>query len=160
MVFQIHWVKSYAIEMIFTCSLSLFFFLFRATLAAYGGSQARRRIGDVAAGLWQRHNNLGSELCLQPTPQLMAMPDPQPIEWGQGSNLHPHSIVTDSSQIHFRSTMMGTPFSLFVITRKNSVICMAHIMYFFGLYWFRYKQCQHDAQMSSQLWQPKTRPFL
>ena len=52
MVFQIHWVKSYAIEMIFTCSLSLFFFfLFRATLAAYGGSQARGRIGDVAAGL-------------------------------------------------------------------------------------------------------------
>ena len=31
---------------------------------------------------------MGSELCLPPTPQLVAMPDPQPTEQGQGSNLH------------------------------------------------------------------------
>ena len=29
-------------------------------------------------------------LCLQPTPQLTATSDPQPIEQGQGLNLHPH----------------------------------------------------------------------
>ena len=50
------------------------FLLFRAARAAYGGSQARGRIGAVAAGL--RHSNAGSEPRLQPTPQLTATPDP------------------------------------------------------------------------------------
>ena len=56
----------------------LFFGLFAiswAAPAAYGGSQARGPIGDVAAGLRQSHSNAGSEPCLQPTPQLMATPD-------------------------------------------------------------------------------------
>ena len=52
------------------------FFLFRATLEAYGGSQPRGQIGAVAASLRQSHSNTGFELCLQPTPQLTAMPDP------------------------------------------------------------------------------------
>ena len=47
-----------------------------ATPMTYGGSQATGRIGDVAASLRHSHSNLGSELRLQPTPQLMAMPDP------------------------------------------------------------------------------------
>ena len=51
--------------------LFLFFFcLFAiswAAPAAYGGSQARDRIGAVAAGL--RQSNTGSELRLRPTPQ-------------------------------------------------------------------------------------------
>ena len=34
------------------------------------------QIGAVSAGLHHRHSNTGSELCLQPKPQLMAMPDP------------------------------------------------------------------------------------
>ena len=42
---------------------------------AYGGSQARGRIGAVATGLRQSHSNVGSEPCLQPTPQLTATPD-------------------------------------------------------------------------------------
>ena len=42
-----------------------------AAPAAYGGSQARGRIGDVATGLRQSHSNVGSEPRLQPTPQLM-----------------------------------------------------------------------------------------
>ena len=57
----------------------LFFCLFAiswATLVAYGGSQARGLIGAVAAGPHQSHSNAGSEPHLQPTPQLMAMPDP------------------------------------------------------------------------------------
>ena len=33
-------------------------------------------IGAVAAGLSQSHSNAGSKLCLQPTPQLTATPDP------------------------------------------------------------------------------------
>ena len=46
-----------------------------AAPAAYGGSQARGRIGAVATGLHQSHSNAGSESRLQPTPQLMATPD-------------------------------------------------------------------------------------
>ena len=55
----------------------LFFRLFAiywATPAAYGGSQARGQIG--AASLCQSHSNAGSKPRLQPTPQLMALPDP------------------------------------------------------------------------------------
>ena len=52
-----------------------FFCLFRATPQAYGSSQARCQIGATAAGLHHSHNNMGSELCLQPTPQLTAMLD-------------------------------------------------------------------------------------
>ena len=58
----------------------LFFFFWsffkRDTPAAYGGSQARGLIGAEAAGLYHSHSNLGSEPHLQPTPQLMATPDP------------------------------------------------------------------------------------
>ena len=56
----------------------LFFFcLFAVSWAAptaYGGSQARGGIGAGATGLRQSHNNAGSELHLQPTPQLTATP--------------------------------------------------------------------------------------
>ena len=61
-----------------------------AAPAAYGGSQARGQIGAAAAGLYHSHSNTGSEPCLRPTPQLMAMLDIQPAEQGQGSNLRPH----------------------------------------------------------------------
>ena len=52
--------------------------LYRAAPVAYGGSQARGQIGAVAAGLCRSHSNSNarSELPLQPTPQLMATPDP------------------------------------------------------------------------------------
>ena len=73
-------VKSLSLYIyIYTCILFYFIFLciFRAVPAAYGGSQARRPIGDVAAGLRQSHSNAGSEPCLQPTPQLTEAPDPQ-----------------------------------------------------------------------------------
>ena len=73
----------------------LFFFgLFAISWAvpmAYGGSQVRGQIGAEATGLCQSHGNSGSELHLQPTPQLMAMPDLYPTEQGQGSNPQPHS---------------------------------------------------------------------
>ena len=42
---------------------------------AYGSSQARGWIRAVAASLHHSHRNAGSELHLQPTPQLMAIPD-------------------------------------------------------------------------------------
>ena len=65
---------------------AFFFFFFRA----YGSSQAGGQIRASAAGLCHNHSNLGSELCLQPTPQFMVTPEPQPTDWGQGLNMHPH----------------------------------------------------------------------
>ena len=53
----------------------IFFAIFWAATTAYGGSQARGRIGAVATSLHQSHSNAGSEPRLQPTPQLMATPD-------------------------------------------------------------------------------------
>ena len=56
--------------------LSEFFFLFRAAPTAYGSSQARGPIGDVAAGLHHSHSNTRSEPHLRPTPQLTATLEP------------------------------------------------------------------------------------
>ena len=56
----------------------LFYFMFclfafsRAAPAAYGGFQDRGLIGAVAAGLHQSNSNSGSQLRLQPAPQLTA----------------------------------------------------------------------------------------
>ena len=49
---------------------------FRATLVAYGSSQARGQVGATAADLCHSQSNVGSELRVQPTPQLTATPDP------------------------------------------------------------------------------------
>ena len=74
--------------------LGLFFF-FRASPTAYGGSQDRGLIGDIAAGLHHSHSPARSELHLRPTPQLMATLDPSPTERGQGSNPQPHGSWSD-----------------------------------------------------------------
>ena len=55
-----------------------FFFLFAiswAAVIAYGGSQARGRIGATAASLDHSHSNKGSKPHLRPTPQLTAKRD-------------------------------------------------------------------------------------
>ena len=48
--------------------------------AANGGSQARDLIGTADASLCQSHSNTGYKLRLRPTPQLLAIPDPEPTE--------------------------------------------------------------------------------
>ena len=57
-----------------------FFFLLlsRAASMTYGRSQARDQIRPIATGLHHSHSNsnMGSEPCLQPTPQLTAALDP------------------------------------------------------------------------------------
>ena len=53
------------------------FFPFRVAPVAYGSSWARGWLNRAAAvGLPHSHNNVGSELDLRPTPQLMATSDP------------------------------------------------------------------------------------
>ena len=61
--------------------MRIFFFappsiFFRAAPVAFGGSQARVRIGAVAAGLRHNHSNSGSKLHLGPTSHHTAMLDP------------------------------------------------------------------------------------
>ena len=66
----------------------LSFYFFRAAPAPYGGSQARGPVGAAAVGLHHSHSsNAGSQPSLQSMSQLMAMPDPQPTDRGQGLNL-------------------------------------------------------------------------
>ena len=74
--------------------------LFRAIATAYGSSQATGGIGVALASLCQSHSKAGSELHLGPTPQLMAIWNPQPTERGQGSNPPPHGYEADSFPVH------------------------------------------------------------
>ena len=87
---------------IFFLLFFLFSFFFQGCTTAYGGSQARGQIKTVAASLHHSHSKAGSELCLRPTPHLMATPDPQPTERGQGLNPQPHGyyvgLLTTESQ--------------------------------------------------------------
>ena len=50
------------------------FLTFRAAPVAYGSSQARDRVGAVAAS--HNHSKARSRLCLRSTAKLRAMPDP------------------------------------------------------------------------------------
>ena len=59
-----------SVPFLYFFSFLLFFWLFRATPVAYGGSQTRGPIGAIAASLHHSHSNTGSELRLAPTPQL------------------------------------------------------------------------------------------
>ena len=52
------------------------FFLGGGTPAAYGSTQARGQTGAAATSLYHNHSNVESEPHLQPTPQLMATPEP------------------------------------------------------------------------------------
>jgi len=62
---------------LFVCfSLFFCFVIFRAAATAYGGSQARGRIGALAVGLHHSRSNAGSKPHLRPLPQLTAMLDP------------------------------------------------------------------------------------
>ena len=79
--FQLSSQKSFNEEYIwkpflFVCLFICLFAFSRAAPEAYGGPQARGQIGAVATGLRQSHSNVGSKPSLQPTPQLMATPDP------------------------------------------------------------------------------------
>ena len=88
---------------LFFCFL---FCLFWATPMAYGNSQVRGLIGAAPTSLRHSHSNLGSEPHLQPMPQLMAMPDREPTEQGQGSNPHPHGRESGSLTAESRQELL------------------------------------------------------
>ena len=53
-----------------------FIFFFKGLYLQHVSSQARDPMGATAAILHHSHSNSGSKTHLQPTPQLMAIPDP------------------------------------------------------------------------------------
>ena len=72
-----YYSKEYFIFILFYVCMYVCMYLFcpfKATPAAYGGSQARGLIGAVVTGLHHSHSNSRSESSLRPTPQLMAIP--------------------------------------------------------------------------------------
>ena len=92
------------------------FLLFRAAPAAYGGSQARNRIGATAAGLRHSHSNAISEL-------VCSLHHGSRQHW----NLNPLSEARDPTQnlmvpswIHHHCAMMGTPFETGFLEGKFS----------------------------------------
>ena len=101
--FSNHYTARYHISISFL--LCLFILLFRAAPMAYGSSQARGWIRTVTARLCHSHSNARSKPHMWTTPQLMAMPDPEPTEWGQGSNPHPQ----DTGRICYHCTTTGSP---------------------------------------------------
>ena len=73
----------------------------------------------AGAGLSDSHSNLGSELCLGPTPHLTATQDPQPTERDQGSNLHPHGSYSGSLTSQPRKHLPRVNFQTIVLGRKT-----------------------------------------
>ena len=80
------------------------FLSFRAAPMACGGSQARGLIGAVATGLHHSHSNARSELHLQPTPQLTAMPIFNPLSEARDRTCNPMVL----RQTRFCCVMTGS----------------------------------------------------
>ena len=76
---------------------------------AYGGSQARGLIRATAAGQCQSYSNAGSEPRLRPTPQLTAMPDPNPLSKAKDRT---HNLMVPN-WIYFCCATKGTPGNIF-----------------------------------------------
>ena len=74
----------------------------------YEGSKARGLIRAAAAGLHHSCSNARAKPCLQPTPQLRAMPDPLthctwPGSLGWGPNPCLYSYLSHCSQVLYPS---------------------------------------------------------
>ena len=67
--------QSEKLQEVFLLFVFFFFCLFRVAPVAYGSSQGRGQVRATAASLCYSHCKMGSKLGLQPTPQLMAIPD-------------------------------------------------------------------------------------
>ena len=80
------------------CFTWVCFCIFRATLAAHGGSQARGPIGAVAAGLRHSHSNAGSEPGLPPTPWMWQCQIRNPLSEARDRT---HSLL-DFSRVRYR----------------------------------------------------------
>ena len=69
---------NFSFQLLWFFKFYFLFLVFRAAPVAHGSSQVWGQIGATAASLYHSHSSARSEQCLQPTPQLTAMPHPQP----------------------------------------------------------------------------------
>ena len=90
------------------------FLLFRPAPTAYGSSQARGRIGAVAAGLHQSHSNSGSELRLRPTPHSSHNAGSW-THWSRPGVEYTSRILLDAIWICFSWTARGNLCGVFQI---------------------------------------------
>ena len=81
-------------------NLPFFFLLFRASLTAFGGSQAGGQIRATAASLHHSHSKAGSKPHLRSTPQFTAM---------TFEARDPNCNLMITSRIHFHCATMGIP---------------------------------------------------
>ena len=101
----------------------LIYLLFRAVPMAYGSSQDRGWIGAAAMSLYHSQSNEGSKTHLWPTPQLTAMPDPDPLSEARDQT----HILMDTSQICFYCATMENPGHLLLNTNKWKEILLIFI---------------------------------
>ena len=101
------------------CFLFCFVSLFRAEATAYGGSQARGRIGAVASDLCHSHSKTGSEPGMQPTSEFTATSDPEPFERSQGSNLCSYGCQSGSLTAEPRCECLN------IILKRNEILIQA-----------------------------------
>ena len=107
--------------------------LFRATPAAYGGSQARGLTGATAAGLHHSHSNLGSKTCLQHIPQLMAiLRSFNPLSKARDGT----HILMVTSQVRYHWTTMGIPWMKLILKQQCSQELEKNIFFFFFFFVF------------------------
>ena len=105
------------------------FFIFRAAPKACGSSQARDRIGAVAAGLRHNHSTSGSEPCLLPILELRATLDPYPTEQGQGLNLRCHGCYSESFPLSHDGNSCKSLFLGFLFYSICLCICLSSCQY-------------------------------
>ena len=82
-----------------------FVLCFRAVLAAYGGFQARGRIGATATSLCHSHSNVESELVCDLHHSSRQHQISNPLSEARNRT----RIFMDTRQIRFHFAMMGTP---------------------------------------------------
>jgi len=124
---------------VYLCVLIYFFLsfvFFRASPEVCRSSQARRSN--------QSCSNMGSQLCLRPTPQHMATPDPSPTERGQGSNLCPHGcqsglLTTEPRQNSLFFSLIKLYWHIVDLQYCDNFSCT--------IKWFRYT-CTHIHSVS------------
>ena len=109
----------------FFCLFVCLFAFSRAPPMAYGGSQARGPVGAVATSLHYSHSNARYKLHLQPTRQLVAMPDPL-THWVR-PGIKPKTSWFLVGFVNHWATM-GTPLRSFLFTQKcvhmSTYVCM------------------------------------
>ena len=75
------------------------------------------------------HSSARSEPCLQTTPQLIAMPDLEPTERSQGSNLHPLGFQLGSLSLSHNSSQWSHRVSFIFLIKFWWAVCFQKVVH-------------------------------